>query len=724
MPRPFPFRTVWAAVALWGASACGDGSVRSPFVDGGAADVTAEAPPADAADGEPTADAPGTDGDPELRGPCIDDGQCDDGVECTTDSCDPTFRRCRAKPEHARCDNGIYCDGVEVCSGVHGCTSGEPVSCSDDDTCSIDRCVEETRSCEHSPRDADGDGDPDHNCPGGGDCNETDPTIASTAPEVCLNGKDDDCDGTIDEAACESPRYDDCLDPLEIAGPGNVSLPTLALRSDYAASCAPAGAPWRDAVLAVVVPEGPDRDVELVLRTTNGGVAVAHVGLCGEASSIATCLRGLPKPNGGEAARIRARGLSPGLHAFYVFTDSSQPITVTTKFHAPAPPPANETCGTAAVLAEGVHVVAEIIDATEDVPTTCGVPTGELVYTFDLAAARDVQVHATSVDGLGLPSVSLRGLPCTELEDEITCQTAPNVALFARALPAGTYQLAVSATSPTDVDLVFATAAPSIPPIDESCEGAPALPHAQTWLVSLASHVDDLRLGCLPGARDAALTFDVTRPSDVLLVERFSAQDTGAVSLVRPPCEGPADVIACGSGSRSPARAVAHGVGVGTYRVVVESAQANPVSVTAFVRDQAVPLFVPFADRCADAVPMNPSGGTYTGNTATATADYAPTCDLGGQTSVGAADQVLSLDLPSPRRVILDMKGSGFQTMLEVRRGPSCPGDPVVQACAAGYVQDRSFLDVVLPAGKYFVLVDGYNGDSGEWRLEAFLSTP
>jgi hypothetical protein len=124
--------------------------------------------------------------DPQLGGPCVDAEQCDDELDCTDDSCDAALRRCRYVPQHLRCADDVFCNGVELCEAGVGCKAGPPVSCSDNSTCTIDVCIEATRQCESRPRDADGDGDPIRNC-GGGDCNDTDPTVHSGAAEVCGN---------------------------------------------------------------------------------------------------------------------------------------------------------------------------------------------------------------------------------------------------------------------------------------------------------------------------------------------------------------------------------------------------------------------------------------------------------------------------------------------------------------------------------------------------------
>ena len=72
----------------------------------------------------------------------------------------------------------------------------------------------------------------------------------------------------------------------------------------------------------------------------------------------------------------------------------------------------------------------------------------------------------------------------------------------------------------------------------------------------------------------------------------------------------------------------------------------------------------------------------------------------------------------------LTMRGSDFDTLLDVRRGPDCPGQEVLQACSVGVADDRSFLDLNLPAGEYFLQIDGYAGALGAWLLDVFVMDP
>ena len=107
-----------------------------------------------------------------------------------------------------------------------------------------------------------------------------------------------------------------------------------------------------------------------------------------------------------------------------------------------------------------------------------------------------------------------------------------------------------------------------------------------------------------------------------------------------------------------------------------------------------------------------------------AAADYSAGCDQGGTGAVGAKEQMLKLVLPTTKRVILDSFGSSYATLLDVRKGPSCPGLEVVNGCTVSYDASRSFLDLTLDAGTYYLQIDGFNLASGEWRLDVRVVDP
>ena len=650
-------------------------------------------------------------------------------LACTLDHCDLEIERCRFSPDDAACQNELYCDGVEVCDNKLGCRAGEPVSCSDTSVCTIDACDEATDACSHAPRDADLDGDPDVHCPGGGDCDDADPTIASTHAEVCANLKDDDCDGVVDEADCSAPQHDTCLDALLISASGSYAMDTTAAAFDYATSCGlPNQAALRDVVAAVMLPAGPPVDVEVTARSPFPDVAVTLAGQCGDAATEIACGLPFPSTQGGKLAKLRGRALgSPSQETalpLYVTTDQGTPLVVDVQILPPEPAPTNETCGTAAPIAPAVPVVAPLVGTVVDLASACPSATGDLVYELTLGATQNVDVYATSVDGDGVPSISLRGAGCALPEDELTCQTSASAHVFRQSLPPGTYWVRAAATAPTDALVTVELSAPTPAPPDDDCTGVVALPPNETIDVALAGHQDDINLGCFPGAADAAMVLDVPVASDVLLVERIAAGDAGAIELSQPACAGPQDLVTCGTGVQSPVRAAKHNVPAGQYRVVAESTQAQAVKVTAFVRPAVAPVLVPFADGCADVFTIPPTGGLFQGSTANASANYNAGCDLGGVPQGGAKEQLLKLDLVVPKRVVLDMAGSGYTTLLDVREGPACPGQEVPSGCAVGYAPYRSYLDLLLGAGTYYLQIDGFNQESGPWFLDVRVVDP
>ncbi|MFW5921179.1 MAG: putative metal-binding motif-containing protein, partial [Polyangiales bacterium] len=127
---------------------------------------------------------------------------CDDGVRCTVDTCDPDVG-CTHTPEDGFCDDGNFCNGEETCSAT-GCQPGIPPECDDGDDCTDDSCAGTAPGmCTHTTADADGDGFGDADCPETGgvpatDCDDTDEDVHPDATETC-NGRDDDCDGMVDE---------------------------------------------------------------------------------------------------------------------------------------------------------------------------------------------------------------------------------------------------------------------------------------------------------------------------------------------------------------------------------------------------------------------------------------------------------------------------------------------------------------------------------------------
>lgn len=228
------------------------------------------------------------------------DGACDDGAACTTDSCGASG--CRNIPDSTMCNSG--CTTGAVCMPGVGCTGGGTMSCAaDGNPCTSDptTCDVSTGMCLHPLRDEDGDG---HiiaratgtsgtvTC-GGDDCNDMNGDVHPGAAEVC-NSIDDNCDGRIDEGGVCATLPDTCANEQRISllgGGGGTPLSGSAsgnntsLADNYRPSCGGTGG--HDAVYFVDLPPGALGAVDVTVSTDNPGtsfdtVLAAQVGgTCG-----------------------------------------------------------------------------------------------------------------------------------------------------------------------------------------------------------------------------------------------------------------------------------------------------------------------------------------------------------------------------------------------------------------------------------------------------------
>ena len=168
----------------------------------------------------------------DLVNGCVDapNPNCNDGVSCTSDSCNEGTDQCDHGANNAVCNNGQFCDGVEVCDLVNGCEAGPPVVCGDGHACTLDTCNEGTDQCDHVAND--------------GACNdflfcngvETCSLVNGCEPGTVVNCNDgisctvDSCDEMVDQCAhapdhgvCSNGQFCDggeVCDPVNGCEPG------------------------------------------------------------------------------------------------------------------------------------------------------------------------------------------------------------------------------------------------------------------------------------------------------------------------------------------------------------------------------------------------------------------------------------------------------------------------------------------------------------------------
>jgi M6 family metalloprotease-like protein len=115
----------------------------------------------------------------------------DDGIDCTVDECDEDLDQVTHTPDHAACDNDLFCDGIETCSTVLGCQAGAAPVIDDGIDCTFDECDEILDQVIHTPDDLVCDND--LFCDGEETCDPNAGCVAGIAPVL-----DDGIDCTVD----------------------------------------------------------------------------------------------------------------------------------------------------------------------------------------------------------------------------------------------------------------------------------------------------------------------------------------------------------------------------------------------------------------------------------------------------------------------------------------------------------------------------------------------
>jgi hypothetical protein len=75
----------------------------------------------------------------------------DDGVDCTDDSCDEDEDEVVHTPDDAACDDDLFCNGAETCDAIDGCQDGTAPTIDDDVDCTDDACDEDADEVVHAP---------------------------------------------------------------------------------------------------------------------------------------------------------------------------------------------------------------------------------------------------------------------------------------------------------------------------------------------------------------------------------------------------------------------------------------------------------------------------------------------------------------------------------------------------------------------------------------------
>ncbi len=712
--------------ALAAGVGCGDNQ-PVPFADAAAMDA-----PDDIADARVTRPPDAETRDAQGR-VCTRSSQCDDGIDCTMDFCSADGR-CVSTPNHMACDDRVYCNGLEQCDARRGCVRGTPVACNDNYTCTVDRCDEETKRCQHVPRDFDRDGDPDGRCRAaecdggmpvadasivdgsvvgcwiGGDCDDQNPRVSSRLPELCGDMVDNNCNGMVDSAepgGCMRPPHDTCDDPLDVSRGGSFTIPLAGTTGHYRFTCA--GMLQRDVVARLRLTQ--PRDVTFTTTANSGLVYLQLVrGTCQSPAMAAdslACTLGSPTV-------VRKRALPAG--DYFVMLGTSSGTTAATDISlqvdlAPATtPPSNDLCTSPVVIPPtGGTFRGDLVDVAANVNTRCGGTRPDLVYSITLPARANVVARATSTrnDSLTLALVDR----CVASPNTLRCDTNAPAAFTARELEPGTYFLVVGGNTINPFTLEVMVTPPSPPPMGDTCRAPFTLTPGMTLNGSFNDMEADYQFSCSgTGSRDTVYRFTLAERRDVNVTVRGSASDYFYVAL-NTTCDNRATERACRFGS--PGRLSVRGLDPGTYFVLVKGLRGGDYSISLDATPPVTPVSVVGNDTCAQAFAIPAGGGVFNGATTMARHDFTPPCSTGST----AEDVVFRYRVERRSRVNLSTEGSSFDTLLWVTTGAMCPGTNVPGGCNDDSIGTAAALELTLDPGDYWIHVGGFGAARGNYTL-------
>jgi hypothetical protein len=124
----------------------------------------------------------------------VDEATCDDGIQCTMDSCDPESGCVHETLDNGECTDGNPCTVADHC--VDGECVGSPVLCDDSNSCTDDSCAEEGGCIFTANQD---------------DCDDVDPcTVGDHCKDALCVGTDIDCGCTASEDCAPLDNGDIC----------------------------------------------------------------------------------------------------------------------------------------------------------------------------------------------------------------------------------------------------------------------------------------------------------------------------------------------------------------------------------------------------------------------------------------------------------------------------------------------------------------------------------
>lgn len=556
---------------------------------------------------------------------------CSDGLSCTDDSCEEAANVCVHAANDELCADGDLCDGVEMCAPadfdadpVTGCVEGMPMVCDDGEDCTQDSCAD--NACVHVLRDADGDTfadmgcavcDPDHpsDCDRGTDCDDGDATIFPGATEVCDDGQDNDCDRRVDYAddACTIPN-DGCDAALELTTGVDTIGSTREATGDIASACSPDG----DLDVAFTFSLAEARDVEISVATLRRqDLTLSLATACGEPASELRCATG-------QEIRQVVSALPAGDYVAVVSAADELDFTIRVDEAEPAARPGGDVCETAVDVSEGGHFEGSTVGHEADYEVSCSMPDSlDAAFVVDVAETTSLELRA---EAGGEPLAIGVQAACGMAVTEEACFAGAPADGWVRHLSPGRYFIVVQSLVEVDftLDVTF------MPTSADACGDAIDITSLlgtslRGTTVGMAADIDT---ACGPAlGPDSVYSFDVAEPQDVA-IDFVSHGEATTVSLASA-CAEPGAELRCATGEEL--RLSARAMSPGTYYVVATGLAGADYELTVTLSDP-VPPTLP-QDLCEGAADAS-AGGVFVVDTMGAADDYDTSCGPAGAVDV------------------------------------------------------------------------------------------
>jgi hypothetical protein len=494
---------------------------------------------------------------------------------------------------------------------------------------------------------------------------------------------------------------------------------------------------------------GPDGVVPLTLTRPSSDVTITNMPT-GGASAVLTLYR----PNGcGVAAQeaacantstmggntLRAANLPPGTYWVQVSSNSGAATIVQATVAASPPRVMGDACPGVAVRPDmGPTTLSTMgFAANGDYGTSCSggnTGNGDAVFTFTTTAARDVTVDVSATGGAAISAELTR--TCGDRMTAVPmCTTGNPARRLYRNLPAGTYYVTVAYGTGTRSLIASVTTAAATPPATaDTCPGAALVAGTPNAVPVSQLTPGTAMVACQTGiVGDAAWAFAAPAAGNDVLVN-VAASNGNVGFQVQRPCGG-TNVGAC-VGSAASIWQRYTGLTPGAAHAIVAATNATTGTVTATYRTVPTPTsaMVTSNNTCMTAQNVPAAGGIFRGSTAMSNVRTGP--GAGGTiplptgcaatTCLGARTVFYRLALTARSRVVATMTGQmGFDTLLFIRGGTTCPGDNVMNACNDDRIGLNSQVDTTLNPGTYWVLASGCGAtQQGSYTLDVAVLPP